>query len=310
MIISGGIICIIAVAALILIVSFTKSPLRNTATSQIDNFGSMAAVATDAAYSAVSGEVNWDGKDGGLYTESGQLVKSWDELINEGYLSITNDMYGTGVSGGSKKAEMEGALTIDSSITSISDLEKCSNLSSVKIPNSVKRIGNYAFYYCVNLESIEIPNSVVFLGQDAFGYCKSLTNITIPNSMTEINQRTFQGCEKLESIEIPENVTYIGPRAFYEYKNLTNIRIPEGVTEISSMLVAYCRKLTHINIPENIVSIGACVFRGSGISSITYQNHDYNSISAIKATLLDNNVTITGMGNNEIDPFYGAKVEN
>ncbi|MCL2511182.1 MAG: leucine-rich repeat protein [Bacteroidales bacterium] len=46
------------------------------------------------------------------------------------------------------------------------------------IPNSVKTIGSWAFYYCENLTSITIPNSVKSIEDKAFGYCKKLKLIT------------------------------------------------------------------------------------------------------------------------------------
>ena len=51
----------------------------------------------------------------------------------------------------------------------------CFNLTSVKIPNSVKSIETWAFYSCRNLKSITIPNSVKFIEKDAFKFCDEIT---------------------------------------------------------------------------------------------------------------------------------------
>ena len=40
----------------------------------------------------------------------------------------------------------------------------CMELTSVSIPNSVKKIGTKAFYGCRSLEELSIPNSVKYLG--------------------------------------------------------------------------------------------------------------------------------------------------
>ena len=67
-----------------------------------------------------------------------------------------------------------------SSITAItSALENCFSLTSVKIPNSVKKIGADAFNSCHSLTSIEIPDSVTEIGGGAFFRCSGLTSITI-----------------------------------------------------------------------------------------------------------------------------------
>lgn len=53
------------------------------------------------------------------------------------------------------------------------------------IPDSVKSIGDCAFFGCSGLKSVTIPDSVTSIGEDAFYGCTSLTSITIPDSVTE-----------------------------------------------------------------------------------------------------------------------------
>ena len=53
----------------------------------------------------------------------------------------------------------------------------CTNLESVKIPNTVTSIRHSAFQYCCNLESIIIPSSVNSIGISAFSECKALKDI-------------------------------------------------------------------------------------------------------------------------------------
>ena len=52
------------------------------------------------------------------------------------------------------------------------------DIKKIIIPDSVKRINEYAFWKCESLTSIEIPESVKSIGYDAFAFfCKSLTSI-------------------------------------------------------------------------------------------------------------------------------------
>ena len=78
--------------------------------------------------------------------------------------------------------EYSGTVTIPSevtyegttySVTSIDDwaFSRCSDLTSVEIPNSVTSIDYSAFYGCSGLTSVEIPNSVTSIGYQAFAYC-------------------------------------------------------------------------------------------------------------------------------------------
>ena len=86
--------------------------------------------------------------------------------------------------------------------------------TSYTIPNSVTRIGYYAFEDCTGLTSITIPNSVTSIETGAFFYCIGLTSITIPNSVTSIGWEAFEDCTGLTSITIPNSVTSIGDWAF------------------------------------------------------------------------------------------------
>ncbi len=146
----------------------------------------------------------------------------------------------------------------------------CSNLTSITIPDSVTEIGYYAFYNCSSLTSVTIGNSVTSIGIDAFRGCSSLTSVTIPDSVTEIGADTFYGCSSLTSITIPDSVTEIGADTFYGCSSLTSITIPDGVTTIGNAAFQECSSLTSITIPDGVTTIKSDTFYGcSSLASIT-----------------------------------------
>ena len=106
-------------------------------------------------------------------------------------------------------------------VTSISEqaMSHCSGITSVKIPESVVRIGADAFYACTKLTSIDIPNSVTIIGGSAFNQCSALTSVTLPNSLKKIEGYMFTYCKSLKSVVIPNSVTSIGAYAFSECDN-------------------------------------------------------------------------------------------
>ena len=93
----------------------------------------------------------------------------------------------------------------------------------------VTSIGDRAFWKCTNLTSVTIPDSVTRIGRSAFNSCSSLTSVTIPDSVTSIENGAFFGCSSLTSVTIPDNVTRIGRSAFNSCSSLTSITFEGNV---------------------------------------------------------------------------------
>lgn len=75
--------------------------------------------------------------------------------------------------------------------------QELKSIKKVIIPDSVKDIGNSAFYGCDSLESMIIPNSVTYIGNSVFAYCDHLKSLTIPDSVYCIGGSVFEGCKSL-----------------------------------------------------------------------------------------------------------------
>ena len=141
------------------------------------------------------------------------------------------------------------------------------SLNSIVIPNTVTRIGDYAFYRCTSLKSIEIPDSVTSFGDYAFYACTSLKNVKIPHLVTSIGSYAFSGCISFTSIEIPDSVTSIGDWAFLACSFITNVVIPDSVISIGDGAFYNCTSLINVVIPDSVISIGERAF--SGCKSLT-----------------------------------------
>lgn len=74
-----------------------------------------------------------------------------------------------------------------------------SKLSSVKLPQSLKTIGEMAFDGCSNLKEIEIPNGIETIGRTAFRNC-ALTSLVIPESVKSIADYAFNNCKHLMEV--------------------------------------------------------------------------------------------------------------
>ena len=145
-----------------------------------------------------------------------------------------------------------GLIVCESDITTIGTeaFKRCSNLQTVKLPDSVTSIGDEAFYYCSNLTSITIPDSVAEIGNHAFYECSTLASVTIGKGVTSIGSYAFHECTSLKSITIPDSVTSIGGDAFRSCTSLTSVTIGNGVTEIRAWAFRDCRSLTRVDISD------------------------------------------------------------
>ena len=75
-----------------------------------------------------------------------------------------------------------------------SAFNKCSAMTGIDLPNTIKEIGRLSFMGCSALSQINIPDSVTFIGSQAFQNCRSLTELYIPASVQNIESEAFSDC--------------------------------------------------------------------------------------------------------------------
>ena len=68
------------------------------------------------------------------------------------------------------------------------------------IPNSVERIGHYAFLRCNEITNVVLSSNLITIGQLAFAQCGNIREITIPSSVKHIQYHAFGDCTKIENI--------------------------------------------------------------------------------------------------------------
>ena len=183
-------------------------------------------------------------------------------------------------------------------------------IKNLVIPNTVKSIGDGAFYGCTSLTSVTIPNTVTSIGYGAFSECSNLNRVHIsdikawcnidfkaassnplayakhlylnaneikdlvlPNSLTTIGSFVFYGCSGLKSVTIPNSVLSIGNEAFYYCTGLTKVAIGNSVIGIGDKAFSSCSSLTSVTIPNSVTSIGREAFDYcTGLTNITIPN--------------------------------------
>lgn len=91
----------------------------------------------------------------------------------------------------------------------------------VVVAEGITYIGTYAFSALTSAESVSLPNSLKSIGDDAFFYI-GVSSLTIPDNVTEIGYYAFNACVNLKTITLPAGLQEIGP-CFIESSNLQTI---------------------------------------------------------------------------------------
>ena len=153
---------------------------------------------------------------------------------------------------------------------------RCSNLTSITLPEGLTQLGSGVFQGCTSLESVTLPDSLTELGEYAFFGCTSLKSVTIPEGLTQLGSSVFQGCTSLKSLTLPESLTAIGKNAFQGCTALESIIIPDRVEGIEGYAFQGCTSLKSVKMPSYEVVrffVGDFAFEGcTSLTSIDFSN--------------------------------------
>lgn len=138
----------------------------------------------------------------------------------------------------------------------------CEELTSISLPNGLKRIGELAFYFCTGLNSVVLPESLESIGEEAFYICSSISSINLPDNVKEIGANAFSGCQITEPFYnkhcfalMPE--TYVGAYT-----------VPDGIETIVGGAFSDCYYLTAITFPTSLKKIGHAAFWYAGLTEV------------------------------------------
>ena len=146
------------------------------------------------------------------------------------------------------------------------------NITSVVFPDTLERIGDFAFFNVTTLTTINLGDNLVEIGAAAFYNCSNLTGeIVFPSSLRTIVDTAFYNCSSLSgNLTFPTGLTSLGANAFYNCSSLTgNLTFPSGITSIGTGTFYNCTGLSSVVIGENVSSIGENAFANCGAESVT-----------------------------------------
>ena len=132
------------------------------------------------------------------------------------------------------------------------------SITDIVLPKYLVEIGEDAFRGS-DIASVEMPNTVKRLGVHAFADCKNLKNVTLSSSLTLIPMGAFSGCEALEELQVPASVKKIADLAF-EASGLKEMELPMGVESVGAGAFFNCQQLEKLAFPNSLKRLGVCSF--------------------------------------------------
>lgn len=97
------------------------------------------------------------------------------------------------------------------------------NITGVKLPEGITKIGYKAFYMTKSLQKINFPKSLKAIECEAFRG-SGLTEVNIPGA-TAIGNAAFLSCTQMTTLTIP-NVTFLGTMCFRHCSQLKTVTVP------------------------------------------------------------------------------------
>ena len=193
------------------------------------------------------------------------------------------------------------------------------NMTSLSLPSSLLRIGDYSFAYAPNLSQVSICDGLVSIGYRAF-YETALDDyedgilyldkyvVDIDFNITDVNVRESSvlicngpatnrlGDRKWETITLPNSLKIIGDHSFTCSIYLNSVTIPEGVTHIGNYAFSSAEILDEISFPTSLTYIGDSAFRGCDAlgsviipDNVTYIGaNSFRSCDSLKSVTLGN----------------------
>ena len=194
------------------------------------------------------------------------------------------------------KTDVVGDIVINSSVTwegidytveSTADdaFKECKQMTSIVLPNTLRKLGKGTFLNCSALASCLIPDYTI----DTIPYYAlagtALTEFRIPEGVVYLEKYSFEKMTKLERVYLPNSVQEVSPYAFNEqypdplkepiYNNRLFVRmprkysgkysIPSGIEVICENAFCRCANITALTIPEGVKRIeryGLCFDQG------------------------------------------------
>ena len=199
---------------------------------------SFAAESTAAASDTEDNKVVIDGLTYKVYNDHAELNKC-DEKAS-GDIVIAGEVAGEPVT-----------------VINGSSFTFCSNVTSVKIPAKVTRIGDHLAGYATSLATYTVDEkNENFCSVDGIVYTKDMKKLV-----------AYPPAYPTTEFTVPSSVEMIGYGSAYTAA-IESLIIPDSVTEVEGFAFTYCKSLKSVKLPSGLKSIGYSGFGNTALESV------------------------------------------
>lgn len=138
------------------------------------------------------------------------------------------------------------------------------------IPDGINEISPYAFYDCHLLTSIKIPSSVKKIGENAFGK-SGLEALTIPASVEEYGKKMVAECTALENVKFESRLPLVPDRFAENCQKLTSIVSSYPIVKVGEAAFKNCRSLKEFPFRGETVLSEDSSFYNTGLEKVVFE---------------------------------------
>ena len=144
----------------------------------------------------------------------------------------------------------------------------CYNLKTVNFVqgttgSSFWMIPDGLFKDCYGLEEMNLPQSVHKIGTYAFEGCANLKSITLPEYMESIGRGAFENCYRLEGVYGLQDLYEAGPYAFRKCESLTEVGFVSSLSSLPDGLFESCVSLRSVSLSADLFAENDHVYQVS-----------------------------------------------
>lgn len=175
------------------------------------------------------------------------------------------------------------------------------DITAIEVENGITRIGDKAFYCLENAVSIKLPTTLKSIGDNAFQKC-GVTELTIPEGVSEVGNQALRNCINLTALYLPGTLESVPNNLCGGCTSLKTVKLSEGIKIISDSAFSFCTELQTVEFPMSLVEIKDAAFNNcTSISSVSLGNNlniiggaAFQGCSSLRILDLGSNVTVIG----------------